>query len=146
MKAYFLYKNNKVNFTLIPGEYKNIMVFLESHNISFLSEIMLNFDNIPILLHGNGNGNSKNLIEFLSKNKHNTLIKNFLNIINVCYSSSQKLNFMLDGETNWQNIKINIKNPYTPTTTITTTQNDFFILTINGNNIMTLNGDLLISI
>ncbi len=91
MKASLLYNNNRVQFRLIPGEYQNIIVFLETNNILFVSEMQLDFSKIPLQLHGRGNSN--NLLEYLSNNNTDyNLLFNFLNyfistIINIQYEN-----------------------------------------------------------
>lgn len=64
--AYCWFDEHNVRFKLKTGNYTNIIVFLSEHKLSFLSEMKLNFDNIPINLHGNGY--SYNLLQYLSNN------------------------------------------------------------------------------
>ena len=73
----FWFNDHWVRFNIIIGEHQNVITFLESNNILFLSEFTLDFSTIPIELHGNGN--SKNLLEYLSNNVDNySLVSKFL--------------------------------------------------------------------
>lgn len=76
IKSTCWYYEHIVHFKLKTGIYENIVVFLIDNKISFLTTMDLDFTNIPINLHGKGN--SKNLLDYLSKNKENfILIYNF---------------------------------------------------------------------
>jgi hypothetical protein len=81
--------DNRVEFNLNLGIYQNIITFLTDHDILFLAEMKLDFTNIPLELHGNGD--SYNLIEYLeNNNSDSTLIFKFLNyflsVIDIEYS------------------------------------------------------------
>ena len=117
--------NTKIKFKLGIQSYQNIIIFLKTNNILFLSELELDFTKIPNILHGRGH--SKNLIEYLSNNSdNNLLILKFLdyfisNIISIKYYNNKNLKFkFLDGS-NWQNISMEVYSTYTPSTTTTTT-------------------------
>ena len=114
-----------VRFRLIIGEYQNIMDFLLNNNILFLSEINIDFNNIPLFLHGNGK--SKNLLEYLSNNNENLeLIIDFLNYYFVFiiqakyYYTNENLFFEILKNTTWQNSPVIIYNQPITTTTTTT--------------------------
>lgn len=51
---------NTVKFNLYIGEYQNLIIFLDNHELAYLTEIELDFTVIPTKLHGKGV--SKNLI------------------------------------------------------------------------------------
>jgi hypothetical protein len=93
-----------IKFILTTGNYQNIITFLESSNLSFITEMKLNFDSIPLSLHGKGN--SENLLEYLGNNLDNSnLIFKFLNyfltILNIKYVYNEKLIFEFIENDNW---------------------------------------------
>ena len=66
LHAKFWYDNHWVIFTLGVDSYQNIITFLEINGLFFLAEMQLNFDTIPLALHGKGNSN--NLLDYLANN------------------------------------------------------------------------------
>jgi len=107
--AKFWYFDHWINFNLHIGEFKNIKDFLSSNNISFLSDMKLNFDKIPIEFHTNRKINTLN--DYLSYNHDNNLTINFLHyfiksILDVRYDSDEKLVFRISNGRTWQNAKI----------------------------------------
>lgn len=145
MKASLLYNNNRVHFNLIPNNYQNIIVFLETNNILFVSEMQLDFSKIPLQLHGRGNSN--NLLDYLSNNNNDyNLLFNFLNyfimiIINVQYESGNNLIFSFLENVGWQEMMMFV--PSSTTTTTTTTDSINYIVTLSGNRILTLSGNYI---
>lgn len=142
------FNNNWVLFSLNINTYQNIITFLESNGLSFLTTMSLDFNTIPFVLHGKGN--SKNLLEYLGNNTDNAiLIKQFLVyfitdiVIMKYYLSGEKINFeFLDNS--WQDMSMLVYGPYIPTTTTTTTSGGNFIMTIDMlNYIVTKNGDYI---
>lgn len=141
MKASLLHSNNyRVNFTLMTGEYQNIMVFMYDHDIKFASEMLLDFSKIPIQLHGRGN--SHNLIEYLSNNNdNNTLLFDFLNyfihdVIDIKYENGNHINFTIIKNVKWQNMIIIISSQPPSTTNFLVTENGYRIVTENGDYII----------
>ena len=115
-----------IRFRLIIGDHKNIITFLESNNILFLSELKLDFSTIPFELHGKGN--SKNLLEYLSNNvDNNSLISKFLDYflnktLNIkYYENEENVNFVFSEDTDWQFFQIVVNPPKQITITTTTT-------------------------
>ena len=106
------YVDHWVQFTLTPGIYENIITFLESQELFFLGEMNLDFDIIPIDLHGWGR--SQNLLDYLAKNTdNNDLILNFLlyffnYICEFCYLDGTKIVFSLIGGPEWQGLGFKI--------------------------------------
>lgn len=79
IQAKIWYDNHWVLFSLGIGSYQNIITFLQENNIFFLAEMELNFDLIPLSLHGKGI--SYNLLGYLANNSDdNKLILNFLRL------------------------------------------------------------------
>jgi hypothetical protein len=146
MKASLLYNNNRVQFRLIPGEYQNIIVFLETNNILFVSEMQLDFSKIPLQLHGRGNSN--NLLEYLSNNNTDyNLLFSFLNyfisnVINIQYENGHNIIFSFLENVKWQNMMMFI--PSSTTTTTTTIDPNNYIVTLSGNKIKTLSGNYIV--
>ena len=124
MSSYFWFIDHWVKFRLSIGNYQNIITFLEYHDLSFLSEMAINFDQIPLPLHGKGT--SRNLLEYLSNNSDdNALILNFLNyfivvILKLKYSSGRPIYFNFLENTDWTNITLLIPSSNGPITTTTT--------------------------
>ena len=124
IQAKIWYNNHWVMFSLGIGIYQNIITFLQENNIFFLAEMELNFDLIPLTLHGKGV--SYNLLEYLANNSdNNELILRFLDyfivvISDIRYSSGKLINFHLSDQGSWQNITIDVSG-LAPTTTTTTT-------------------------
>ena len=119
IKSKCLINNNWVRFNLMTGIYENIIIFLESQNILFASEIKLDFSTIPIELHGKGR--SYNLLEYLANNAYdNSLVSIFLQyflteILDIrYYITSEKVKFIFSEESNWQTYQIIIRNIYPP--------------------------------
>lgn len=110
-----LYNNYWIKFTINSFNYKNIMIFLELNKLLFLSTAEIDFSNIPISLHGNGN--STNLVEYLSNNTdNNILISQFLNyftseIHKFRYLSGERLILNFSENDQWQNMNIVIEPP-----------------------------------
>jgi len=129
--SYFWLNDHWVKFRLIVNNYQNIISFFDAHDISFLSEMTLDFTKIPLILHGKGN--SKNLLEYLSKNTDdNNLILSFLtyfmvHIIKMKYNSGELLNFNFETQTKWQETNFVVHAPNIPITN--------FILNFNIQNI-----------
>ena len=113
-----------INFDLMLGTYDNIITFLNAQKLSFLSEIHLDFSNIPLELHGKGN--SINLLQYLANNTDdNALISRFLEYflnmtLDMRYVSGKKIDFLFPEDSSWQNFTVSILNPYTTTTSTTT--------------------------
>lgn len=127
---------NEIKFILKLGTYQNIITFFNENNISFLSKMKLNFDNIPLSLHGNGY--SENLLEYLANNKNSDLIFNFfnffLNSVNIKTTNSEKIIFEFIKNDKWQDINLLIyisQSPTTTTTPTTTIAPNIFYYTIN---------------
>ena len=103
--------DNWVKFKIEIKTYDNIMTFFQESNILFVSTMNIDFNSIPLELHGFGHSN--NLLEYLSNNENNNnLISNFLtyflnNLLNIKYLNGVNINFYFYNE-KWQNIKINI--------------------------------------
>jgi len=121
----YCFADHKINFNLGICLYQNIITFLEENNILFLSNMKLNFDLIPLELHGKGN--SSNLLEYLSKNDNENIYK-FINyflfdIIKIDTYNSD-IFFEIKMKSDWQNINITVFEKYittiAPTTTTTT--------------------------
>jgi hypothetical protein len=110
-----------VKFRLLTDTYENFIAFLNANGLSFLAQLELNFDNIPINLHGKGV--SKNLEEFLSKNTDDvSLILRFLyyfitDIIDMRYNSGKKIIFHFFESSTWQSMNFDVSGPYVPPTT-----------------------------
>ena len=128
--------NHWVFFSLIIGDYKNLISFLNTNELSFLTTLNIDFTNIPLNLHGKGVSN--NLLNYLSNNSNdNFLIDQFLNyflnkIIIISYSSGKKLNYKLNGDAKWQDMTFSAYSSYIPTTTTTTTAITAMIITIES--------------
>jgi hypothetical protein len=124
IKSTCWFNKHIVHFKLKTGKYENIIVFLNDNKISFFTTMELDFTNIPHNLHGKGN--SKNLLDYLSKNNDNiTLIYNFIeyfmkNIAKIKYNNGKLINYHISSNDNWENSQISIYS-YIPTTTTTTT-------------------------
>jgi len=110
-----------VKFRLIPDVYENFITFLNVQGLSFLTQLKLNFDNIPLSLHGSGA--SENLDEYLANNTSDVpLILRFLDyfmntIIDMRYSSGKKVIFNFFESTDWQTMNVTVSGPYVPVTT-----------------------------
>ena len=71
------YIDQNIKLKIKLGIYQNILIFFNDNDILFLSEMKLDFTQIPFLYHGSGD--SKTLIEYLSNNSdNNDLIYRFL--------------------------------------------------------------------
>lgn len=136
-----------VKFKLKAGSYTNIIDFFNKNNISFLAELEINFNEVPINLRGKGR--SYNLVQYLSNNNSDpSLINKFLNyyvsqIAKIKYSNGYKIFFafsetstdwhtmnfrVFDSNLNWTSTTTTTLEPTTtttttlePTTTTTTT-------------------------
>lgn len=123
--AKFWINNNWIRFIAVYGTYSNIIDFFDSHNISFIKTNYINFDNVPINLHGFGN--SYNLMDYLSNNAGNTtlicdFINYYLNILDFrYYYKDQKLvlNFYCNNA-GWQISKLEVADPVPDNLTIDT--------------------------
>ena len=134
--------DHRVKFKLNLGIYQNILTFLNDHELSFLSKMKLDFTQIPVELHGYGR--SENLMMYLANNNLNpTLIFNFLNyflnIIDIEYNYKDNIIFKFVENEQWQNINLYVYVEFTTTTTTNAPGN--FIVTLNDDFILTLNGD-----
>ena len=125
IRAKFWNVDHWVKFNLFPNTYENFIVFLDIHDISFLTQLELNFDNIPSILHGNRN--SKNLNEFIANNTDDVdLILKFLYyfitvIIDIrYYYFDNQISFNIFNSENWQTMRFDILVPELTTTTTTT--------------------------
>ena len=121
-----LYIDQNIKFKLILGIYQNIITFFNDNDISFLTEMKLDFSQIPNNYHGNGI--STNLIEYLSNNTNDSnLTYSFLNyflfsIIKIKCDYKDKIIFNFMNSSIWSNMSLQIYIPAvsTSTTTITT--------------------------
>ena len=110
----FLMNNKYVQFKLIPGTYKNIIVFFDLHKLLFICKIKLDFSTIPSYLHGKGR--SENLLKFIENNCNNPVlitkfILYFLNYyIDMRYIDDSKIIFSLNYNSEWQSIDVIINN------------------------------------
>lgn len=102
-----LYINNKwVYYKEHFGVYSNIIDYFDSNGLSFLKYNYIDFSTIPIIY--NGNGNSKNLIEYISNNlNNNNLVTNFLNyfikLLDFRYViSNDPIIFIMNKTGDWQ--------------------------------------------
>ena len=124
IKSTCWFSEHEVKFKLETGIYQNIIDFLIINNISFLAEMKLDFTTIPINLHGKGN--SRNLLDYISKNSENVvLIKSFLEyfmiqIAKIKYNDKLII-FYFNLIDSWDNMQLSIFDPFIPTTTTTTT-------------------------
>jgi hypothetical protein len=104
------YVDHWVAFRLKKGFYINIMTFLSKCNILFLSEMSIDFSLVPVSLHGKGN--SKNLVEYLSKNSDDVeliakFLEYFLNVIVDMRSiDDRKIDFLIEESDEWQSLRI----------------------------------------
>lgn len=120
------YIDHWIKFKIGIKTYDNIMLFFEECDILFVTEMILNFNSIPLGLHGYGHSN--NLLEYLSNNaNNNNLISNFLtlffnDILIISYLDNNIVNFYFDPNEKWQNIKITISTP--PPISYLTVDND----------------------
>jgi hypothetical protein len=125
IKSNCWFLDHNVKFKLETGIYQNIVDFLIVNNISFLTDMNIDFTIIPFNLHGKGN--SKNLLDYISKNSENVaLIKSFLEyfiiqIAKIKYYNGKLINFNFNITENWENMQITIYGLFIPTTTTTTT-------------------------
>lgn len=93
--AKFYYNNDWVKFSLIIGEYDNLLDFLNSHNLLFLENMKIDFTKIPTYLHGRGN--SITLLDYFANNTNDvTLLFTFSHyfidsIIKLKYESDEYL-------------------------------------------------------
>ena len=123
IKAKCWFDNQWVRFSLTTGSYRNIITFLDAQNLSFVTEIKLDFSKIPFELHGKGN--SETLLQYLANNTDDDLLISqflmyFLNItLNMrYYYENSPINFYFPENTSWQNFTISTTPP--PTTSTTT--------------------------
>jgi len=110
-KCWFI--DHWVTFSLHIGESKNIKDFLNINNISFLADMKLNINNIPIEFI---NKKINTLNEYLSYNFDNTSTKKFLqyfitSILDIRYESEDKLVFRISNGSTWKNTKIISSHP-----------------------------------
>ena len=118
------YEDNWVEFNLQIDEYENIIDFLYLNKLDFLANMNIDFDSIPISLHGRGR--SKNLLDYLANNTNNiSLIKDFIqyfifNMTKIKYFTGEKLNYNLSDSSKWQTSKMLVSG-YLPDKTTTTT-------------------------
>jgi len=117
---------NWVKFRFNTGQYDNFLNFLNSNDLSFISELPLDFTNIPTTLHGKGR--SRNLLDYFANNSEDsTLIVNFLNyfilsIVKIRYfDSNSSINFRINRSSRWQSSDFTANPPYFPPPTTTTT-------------------------
>jgi C1A family cysteine protease len=110
---YFSHNENRVKFSNNVDEYENIIAFLEKCNMIYLSTLTLDFEKIPLELHGNGI--SKNLNEFLSNNNDTELIfkfiKYFINFLDIKYESGANLIYTLHKRSKWQDMIFEVYDP-----------------------------------
>lgn len=124
--AYCWSVTHNVKFTLLIGQYINVLDFFNKHNLSFLLTDEINFSVIPSYLIGKGS--ARNLAEYLKLNEDNyKLTLSFLSyfISTICdfrYSiNDKKLNYTYQ-ETNkksWQNVFITVRGSGIYTTDVT---------------------------
>lgn len=114
-----------IKFNLHFGEFKNIKDFLNSNEISFLSDMELNINNIPIEYQVNKKTNTLN--KYLSHNYNSNLTNRFMNyfissLLDMRYETGDKLIFRISNKSTWQNMTMIINNPsYQQITSVTTT-------------------------
>ena len=98
-----------VLFRIIPGEYKNILTFLDVHKLFFVAEIEFDPEKVPIEIRGYGT--SKTLLQYLANNDNNSLsylfLLYFLDLMDIRYTiDNKKINWRLLNNSIWQNCKI----------------------------------------
>jgi hypothetical protein len=112
IKSNCWFSEHEVKFKLETGIYQNIIEFLIVNKISFLADMNLDFTIIPFNLHGKGN--SKNLLDYISKNSENViLIKSFfeyfiIQIAKIKYDTGKLIKFNFNLTESWENMQISI--------------------------------------
>jgi hypothetical protein len=98
---------NVVTFEYKHGQYDNFIDFLNEHKIAFMTEVDIDFTNIPISLHGRGDSN--NLLEYIANNNSDVnLIKSFIDyfikeICDIRLTTGEKISFNIHNSSTWQN-------------------------------------------
>lgn len=117
--------NNWVNFKIKTGRHTNIITFLDDSNISFIKDMPIDFTNILIPIHGNGNSN--NLLDYLSNNERNDyLIKSFLpwflSMLDIRYADGDKIKIIIINNSDWRKSNIIVEPQYSTFITVDTTK------------------------
>ena len=97
--------NNWVNFKIKSGVYTNIITFLDNNTLSFIKKNHIDFDKIPIPIHGNGN--SQNLLDYLSNNNNNpdliqSFLSYFINKLDFRYIDDTKIKIKIINNIDWR--------------------------------------------
>lgn len=108
-KAKLWINNQWVYFTLVYGRYTNIITFLDSHDLSFIKINYIDFNQVPITLHGFGN--SINLMNYLSNNEGNNVLINkfidyFLKELNFKFTDNSTATVLFEPALDWRDSNV----------------------------------------
>lgn len=110
-QAKLLLNDKWIYFNVKIKVYTNIITFLDENNISFIKNQFIDFNKVPLQLHGYGK--SSNLIEYLANNKYNngaimSFLAYFIDSLFFSYLDGSKIKITIIKNNDWTISKIKL--------------------------------------